>query len=624
MTRASTATRSTLSAEPSGLGQERLRSLTPLFLAALILWLRAPQGLMWFDSGELALAAATWGLAHPPGQPLYAALSALAYQLGGLSALNLLSALALVSLLASLRAIERRLHGPLSLGAELLGLIWICLYPVWDQGARVELYSLASALGAWSLYWSLRAQGAQGEASPPLYAGALLGACGATNAIFAIAFGLSLLWLLSPWRPRAFGLLALGTALGFGLPHLYMLWAVSASTGFVWGDFSSLEGALHYLSGADYRGTGHSAWSSASANLLEWVVWSFEVGAGLWCTLAALSFVSSLRARRWWALPLITLCGLFPLSYERYWPEVPDFTGYLLPIMGLSLLSLWRLEARLRSSARPRLMVALLLSALLLAPALSAPVYRASRASHELPTWLAARWLESLPRGSALLLRSDHWVFPLMFLQEAQGLRPDVLIFNVGFSRSAWYWRWLRARHPQLPRVEGAGAARLHELTREWSGPVYAEDLSLALSVSPRLELSASRPYAPPCPASWGVSVGCERPLPPPDATALRQIALSQRELSPISARVLAAHSLTLSLSYWSAGDAASALSLGYAALGEPLPQRAAEAQWWPAPPQLWAQGRALLIAEPALALAVLEVLSQPPQARAPSAKPSP
>jgi len=607
------------------------QGLATLSLATLILYRSCPRGLMWFDSGELALASATWGLAHPPGQPLYTALGGVAFQLGGLFGLNLLSALSLVALLATLRGISSLSRGPLSAQSELLGLLWVCLYPVWDQGARVELYATASALGFASIYCGLLSQ-PQAQMGAPRgrralwLSGLSLGACGATNAIFAVGFGLSLLWVGRPHTLARLLKLSVGVTLGFTLPHLYLLWAVRGSDGFVWGDFSSQSGLWAYLSGADYRGTGHSAWASVPEHLIEWFAWSAEVGAGLWCLTALVVTVVWRAELKGWGVPLIALCGLFPLSYERYWPEVPDFTGYLLPIMGLSLLVMWRLMSRLSQGTRAERGLSWALLVALLASQLSAsPEYQARRDTHHLPLTLSAQWLTSLPEGSALLVRSDHWVFPLMYLQEVTGVRRDILVLNVGFSRSSWYWRWLRRRHPSLPKVERVGAGRLRALVERWPGPVYAEELALAVQVTPRSRTLEGperlRFTRPPCPAGWGVSVGCERPIKDLDPDALRALAQAQGGLSPISARVLARHSVNLSLAYWSAGDAQRAISLGYAALGEPAPLGLTALQWWPAPPQLWAQGGALLLGEPALARAVLDLLAKTPQT-APSPPP--
>ena len=104
------------------------------------------------------------------------------------------------------------------------------------------------------------------------------------------------------------------------------------------------------------------------------------------------------------------------------------------------------------------------------------------------------------------------------------------------------------------------------------------------------------------------MSVGCEAPLPAPDTHTLRALAQRQAPLSPITKRVLAAHSVSLSLTHWSVGEAQAALELGYAALGLSLPALAREARWWPAPPELWAQ-EGVLIGDAELSLALLEAL---------------
>jgi hypothetical protein len=622
-----------------------LALLTPL----IYLLITQPTGLMWFDAGELALASATWGLGHPPGQPLYTLTGALSFELGecvgwgGLRALNALSALSLVLTLAALRdlasfelaSLGSRDGDRLDWSEALLGLAWVALYPVWDQGARVELYGFATALGVWSLAWAARSARAEHEVRAPVIAGLFLGACGASNAVFAVAFGLAGLWGYLPFTRRAWGRGALGALLGFTLPHLYVLWVAYRSEGysegdseaFVWGTLHTWEGITHYMSGADYRGTAHAAWSSVPEHLLRWVAWAAPLGPLLWWCFVGVSgalrvalkaLTRALRGevgvlRTLWALPLVVICGLFPLTYQNYWPAVPDFTGYLLPVLALSLLGVWRGARTL--SPRVRLVISTLVCVWSLwSP--SAP-YGRSRASHTLPLTLARAWLNDLPQGSLLLISSDHWVFPLMYAQEVEGVRSDVVVFNVGFERSGWYWRWLRARSPQLPRVEAAGARRLESLAQAWRGPIYTERLSLA----GRLTLARPpRPLTrlqPPCPASWGVSVGCEAPLPAPDAHALRALAQRQAPLSPITSRVLAAHSASLSLTHWSVGEAQAALELGYAALGRSLPALAREARWWPAPPELWAQ-EGVLIGDAELSLALLEALvryAPPPHA---------
>jgi hypothetical protein len=79
---------------------------------------------------------------------------------------------------------------------------------------------------------------------------------------------------------------------------------------------------------------------------------------------------------------------------------------------------------------------------------------------------------------------SDHVVFPLLYLHEVEGLRPDVVVLPSGFASSAWYWRHLSRRHPGIEgpsivttdRYERIEAFIAHNPER----PVVAENLRLA------------------------------------------------------------------------------------------------------------------------------------------------
>lgn len=594
---------------------------SPLAAAAVAAWLYLalthPRGLMWFDSGELALSCATWGSGHPPGQPLYALVGGLAHAAGGLWLLNHLSALSLVACLLGAASLwgawageGRAARGPEAAAA----LLWALLYPAWDQGARVELYAPAAALALWALALAARGR--------PLAAGLALGLCGATNALFAVGAGLSLL-LIAPStraaRPprRALLRLAAGAAAGVGVPHLHLArLALRAGEGaeagrFVWGDLGSARGLLDYLTGADYRGTAHAAWGLLPAHAADWLGWALAEGALPWVVAGAAGWLAPpLRRHLPAALPLLVVCGLFPLTYARYWPEVPDFSGYLLPPLALSALGVWSLLRALAArGAGAAWALVLLLAAGVWAG--RSPPHARGRAHHHLPLTLAHDWLGALPPRSLLVVSSDHWVFPLLYAQVVEGARPDVVVMNEGFSRSSWYWRWLRARHPALPAVEGA-PGRLRALVAAWPAPAFTETLAQAAALTPPAAPPLRAPR-PPCAARWGLSVGCAAPLPAPDAAQLAAWARAQAPLSPITARVLARLGADLSLARWAQGEAAAALDLGYAALGAPPPPRRA-ARWWPAPPALWGAARGGLIGDPDALRAALDALAVPPE----------
>lgn len=625
---------------------------------------------MWFDSGELALAAHTSGLGHPPGQPFYQWLGALtSYTPHPLWALNQLSALSLALALPALAELWSRLKGEtrlqLSAPQWVLGFLWVGLYPVWDQGARIELYGLGLTLGLWSLVLSdpvTSSPHRQRRQSKRrlVISGLLLGLCGAVQPIFAIGFGIASLpqiirQLLQSREERAqdhgdvieeaqeetpkserwwiqalqSGMsYAVSVFLGFGIPHLYIVYVVTSSEGFVWGNWDSWEAVSDYFRGRDYRLHSYE-WSMISTNLERWALWAGERGHLGWCLCGALGILTTRRLQLiWWVIPTGLMGALFPLAYRHYQPEVPDFSGYQLPTLALSLLGLWSLSSwvsdRLRRSAESWLITLLIVYSVVRS---DSPPWERSRADHDLPHLLARDWLDGLPPKSLLLVESDHWVFPLMYTQEVERLRPDIVVFNVGFSRSSWYWRWLQSRHPHIPSLSSldprtTGAPRLVTLARLHRA-VYTESLSLAQRVaSPTTHSSKSLLLrVDHCASSWGVNVNCEHPLPLPSAERVVRWAQAPAHQDQITRRVLARLGVDLTERLWSERRPREALKLGYASLGVSPPERADEAPWTEMPSELWSLARQGLIGDPEVLRAILVELTRSASSQASQAE---
>lgn len=59
-----------------------------------------------------------------------------------------------------------------------------------------------------------------------------------------------------------------------------------------------------------------------------------------------------------------------------------------------------------------------------------------------------SRWvLRSLPERAAIVCNGDMDTYPLVALQETEGLRTDVVVLNVGLLDLAWYRQLMHARH---------------------------------------------------------------------------------------------------------------------------------------------------------------------------------
>lgn len=110
------------------------------------------------DSAELATAAATWGIPHPPGYPLYTLLARafVLVPIGDVGyRVNLLSALYAVAALLALYAIVVRLTSMPAAGVAAAWLLGLS-YPFWTNAVVAEVYTLDTALLGAMLLFLLR------------------------------------------------------------------------------------------------------------------------------------------------------------------------------------------------------------------------------------------------------------------------------------------------------------------------------------------------------------------------------------------------------------------------------------------------------------------------------------
>ena len=89
------------------------------------------------------------------------------------------------------------------------------------------------------------------------------------------------------------------------------------------------------------------------------------------------------------------------------------------------------------------------------------------------PATLAlARWmLDGLPKGALLLTNGDFDTYPLLAVQEAEGLRPDVAVVNIPMLSLGWYARRTRDRW-QLPLPDADGDLDSLQATYDPDGQV--------------------------------------------------------------------------------------------------------------------------------------------------------
>jgi hypothetical protein len=110
---------------------------------------------------------------------------------------------------------------------------------------------------------------------------------------------------------------------------------------------------------------------------------------------------------------------------------------------------------------------------------------------------IAEEALLAAPKDAIVIVSHDHWVAPMLYLQEQRQLRPDVVVLAHGLASSEWYWNHLYRRHPDLAwiqlRAPGGRNARIRrflEANRE--RPVQVERVALASTLG-----------LPVCAADW-------------------------------------------------------------------------------------------------------------------------
>jgi hypothetical protein len=525
--------------------------LWPGSVAALILfiWYLAtmPTGLMFFDSGELALVGYQLGLGHPPGQPLYTVilkLSTLLWPGDPLTAMNGISACAAAA--CALPVDRLMVRAGQHDGRVRIVVLVLCglAYPVWDQAARIELYSLSTLLvliglnyGAqvidvaahrWRDWFTLGVLTGLTACVNPVHAVALAAAVGLGSLRSLYSLGISHLL-------GRVGMAALGSLVGC-LPYLHLVWVHAKIDRFIWGQLADAQAVLNYLLGADYAHTDHSSWTHIGTNLADWLVWGTFHGFTPVLVVGYAGLLMTQWTRRHcllWLTPMVTGM-LFSFSYGTFYSEVPDFSAYLLPSIwwagiGLAVV-LSRTEGRLKHS---------LVGAIAILSLVGTTVFgtHLDRSKNDLAREISRTWLESIPPKGILLLESDHLVFPAMYLQHVEGLRPDVVVLNIGFAASRWYWDALYRQHPDLNRIELKPGDRGHRIRQflllNPERAHRAENIKIAGLVGIR-----------PCLSTWGLGLGltCPQITDQPErfSSRMRDFWNDQVHSDPVSGRVLA------------------------------------------------------------------------------------
>jgi len=488
------------------------------------------------DSPEFLIVAATGGVAHPSGYPLFSLLAR-----GFVLAIPFGTVAWKVSVLSAV------------LGAATLGVLHRAVLRLTGDG--VAAVTAAAALGFSVLFWKwsvvpevlsgstltvalvilAATRIALGDEGPR--AGLVLGLAFATGIAHhhtAVLLAPLLVWAGVAAFPRPWTLAgvasttaaaAAGAAVGL-LPYLSLMLPGGA---WRWGDTQTFGGLVHHFLRADY---GTFATGQVDRGIAWWVqprLYLEGVGrqlAGLPALLGVAGFgVAIARSedgrRRGFALALLAtwlvagplFVSRFDLPPEGYYRVVVErFHPFPTTIyaVAVGLGAAW--FCRLKLWSRPALPVGLLVGNLAVAGLLGGP--RASMRDATVLDDFLHNTLGALEPDAVLFTRGDSFNFGCVYAQEVLAVRPDVACIYGPMVGHRWYRERLLVRHPDLTLMLEGSPMELPELisANAQSRPVY---LSSRIPLLDPLVVGVIPPTWPAAGTLLRVSGPGESPPPP-------------------------------------------------------------------------------------------------------------
>jgi hypothetical protein len=489
-------------AAPVALGEARFWLLPLVIFAgllALYIGTLAPS-VAGGDSGELAAAALTGGVPHPPGYPLFAMLArlfaALPFGPAPVWRVNLLSAVAMAGaagLLVALVQLWTRDAAAALVAALLFGTNQV----VWYHGTSVEIFGLGAFFVALAfLLWLAIERTASRRLVYALAFASGLGMCNQHTFIFV---GLPLL-ARSLWVTRhALGRRGIATVLVVGLlglaPYAYLVLASASPAAVSWGDETTWSGLFAHVLRRNYGtlalgpaapGTGYTDAGTFLPNLWSLLGHALPRFAWLGVPLAVAGFYFAGRAQKrpaeiivlagtlaGYAVVFCELCNL-ATNAELYLTQVSRFfiqSDFALAVAaGLGAAELWGwLRGRWPLlERRPRL--AFVLPGLVLVLGLVCNGGGASRRNQRVFADFAHAALASVPANAIVVTYGDHVSGAISYFHEVERVRPDVIHLDREMLSHPWYAARKRRLHPDLRLPAGSYGPRGYQIKQLLAG----------------------------------------------------------------------------------------------------------------------------------------------------------
>jgi len=434
-----------------------------LLVFATYLRTSAP-GLMYTDSGELAAACTTFGVAHPTGYPLFTLLGHVWTMMAWgspVAALNVLAGLWVassvgVAFLLILDVLEwvngkrsDNLHTIVAAASSLM-LGWSAT--VWSQATSIEVYALHLLLTTTTLLFVVRSvrpgpNAQQWSLLSGLFYGLML--ANHLSSIF-LAPGLLLLWLAGTEKPRVrmqeWTRIVIPALLGVALYAVLPLRSAQEpliNWGFV---HRGLDAFLYHVKGTQFGGWLYSGEKAFSTNLS--LFWKLLTGMVLWVGLipVALGIGRTFSAQRRLALGLVAVVlgnlGI-ALGYA-----IPDIEPYFLPTFVVVAVAFaigaTHILKRVPTSAQ---WVAFAFPTVILFFGWKEQDLTEHTAVPDYTQWVLAN---AEPNAVIITRQWDYFCSAVWYLQTVEHQRMDVTVIDKELLRRTWYAPYLLQRHPNM------------------------------------------------------------------------------------------------------------------------------------------------------------------------------
>ncbi len=464
-------------------------------LALAIYIATAARDLVFGDSPELIAVAATLGVAHPPGYPLWTVIAHLFSLLpvGPIPfRVGLVSVVCGTACVGVVYAIALRLSR--SVPASAVAGFALAVQPLfWQWSIVPEVFALHALLSAVVIYCMLR--WADAVASWRWLAGAALATgLGLANQQTIVLLAPAVLYLL--WRHRrtltrepSIPLKAAAALLIGLLPYGYLPLAASRDPVWSFGDLSSIDDVIGHVLRAQYGSGQLIVTPSLQGGSILDRLWA--LGSSSRLLDAALIVLGLVRLRRAEAfgffIVALGVTGPLFIAYANADASIPLTRAvlerfFILPyVIGAPLVApgIQTAAALLRQAVRgasPRIAetgVAAVTGVIALALAMAIWPTIDRSADHAARDF-ASDILASAPNGALLVVAGDAAAFPVEYVHTVEGTRPDVSIVHQTYLPADWYVRQLRRHDPT------SGLTRVPASFREFLDVTARRDVYLA------------------------------------------------------------------------------------------------------------------------------------------------